>query len=41
MLLFFDAQSSAVKSGERMMQYGQSIDGGENIGGQIPRLLGQ
>ncbi|XP_020248097.1 THO complex subunit 1 isoform X2 [Asparagus officinalis] len=31
--------SSAVQSGERMMQYGKSIDDGENAGGQIPRLL--
>lgn len=31
--------SSAVQSGERMMHYGQLIDGGENNSGQIPRLL--
>ncbi|KAG1362814.1 putative THO complex subunit 1 [Cocos nucifera] len=31
--------SAAVQSSERMMQYGQSIDGGENIRGQIPCLL--
>ncbi|XP_008797925.2 THO complex subunit 1 [Phoenix dactylifera] len=31
--------SAAVQSGERTMQYGQSIDDGENIRGQIPRLL--
>ncbi|URD88876.1 THO complex subunit 1 transcription elongation factor [Musa troglodytarum] len=31
--------SSAVQSGERMMQYGQTIDEGESIHGQIPRFL--
>ncbi|XP_042499695.1 THO complex subunit 1 [Macadamia integrifolia] len=31
--------SSAVTSGERIMQYGQSIDDKEMIQGQIPRLL--
>ncbi|KAF2300846.1 hypothetical protein GH714_017779 [Hevea brasiliensis] len=31
--------SSAVQSGEEIMQYGQSIDDGENFQGQIPRLL--
>ncbi|CAL9199536.1 unnamed protein product [Musa hybrid cultivar] len=31
--------SSAVQSGERMMQYGQTIDEGECIHGQIPRFL--
>ncbi|KAK6934012.1 THO complex, subunit THOC1 [Dillenia turbinata] len=31
--------SSAVQSGEQIMQYGQSIDEGQNIQGQIPRLL--
>ncbi|THU43801.1 hypothetical protein C4D60_Mb02t00620 [Musa balbisiana] len=32
-------KSSAVQSGERMMQYGQTIDEGESIHGQIPRFL--
>lgn len=40
MFSFFVSQSSAVQSGERMMKYGQSIDDGDNIRGQIPRLLG-
>ncbi|KAF6160754.1 hypothetical protein GIB67_035955 [Kingdonia uniflora] len=31
--------SSAVQSGEHIMQYGQSIDDKENAQGQIPRLL--
>ncbi|XP_064950951.1 THO complex subunit 1-like isoform X3 [Musa acuminata AAA Group] len=31
--------SSAVQSGERTMQYGQTIDEGESIHGQIPRFL--
>ncbi|OAY53350.1 THO complex subunit 1 [Manihot esculenta] len=31
--------SSAVQSGEEIMQYGQSIDDRENSQGQIPRLL--
>jgi THO complex subunit 1 len=33
-------QSSAVQSGEQIMQYGQSIDDGETTQGHIPRLLG-
>ncbi|KAK9912601.1 hypothetical protein M0R45_036457 [Rubus argutus] len=32
--------SSAVQSGEQIMQYGQSIDDGEATRGHIPRLLG-
>lgn len=35
-----DMQSSAVQSGEQVMQHGRSIDDKENIHGQIPRLLG-
>ncbi|XP_057976319.1 THO complex subunit 1 [Malania oleifera] len=31
--------SSAVQSGEQIMQFGQSIDDGETTQGQIPRLL--
>ncbi|XP_050123644.1 THO complex subunit 1 [Malus sylvestris] len=31
--------SSAVQSGEQIMQYGQSIDAGETAQGHIPRLL--
>ncbi|WOL10731.1 THO complex subunit 1 isoform X1 [Canna indica] len=31
--------SSAVQSGEKMMQYGQQIDEGESTHGQIPRFL--
>lgn len=34
-------QSAAVKSGEEIMQYGQSIDDGDTRPGQIPRLLGE
>lgn len=37
--LLQDLVSAAVQSGQRMMQYGQSIDDGDNIHGQIPRLL--
>ena len=33
-------QSFAAKAGEPIMQYGQSIAEGENMRGQIPRLLG-
>ena len=33
-------QSAAVQSGERIMEYGQSIVDGEVARGQIPRLLG-
>jgi len=33
-------QSSAVQSGEQIMQYGQLIDDGETSQGHIPRLLG-
>ncbi|RXH76131.1 hypothetical protein DVH24_019019 [Malus domestica] len=32
-------QSSAVQSGEQIMQYGQSTDAGETAQGHIPRLL--
>ncbi|CAL9135597.1 unnamed protein product [Musa acuminata var. zebrina] len=38
-ILYLHLQSSAVQSGERMMQYGQTIDEGESIHGQIPRFL--
>ncbi|XP_010557907.1 PREDICTED: THO complex subunit 1 isoform X2 [Tarenaya hassleriana] len=31
--------ASAAQSGEQIMQYGQSIDDGDNIQGQIPHLL--
>ena len=34
-------QSAAVQSGEKIMQFGQSIDASENTQGLIPRLLGQ
>ena len=39
-ILYLHLQSSAVQSGERTMQYGQTIDEGESIHGQIPRFLG-
>jgi hypothetical protein len=36
----FLVQSAAVQCGEKVMQYGQSIDANETSQGHIPRLLG-
>lgn len=39
-MIYILLQSSAVQSGENIMQYGQSISDEASSEGQIPRILG-